>query len=149
MKIFLIGINKRKQSKAAVTDGFTETAHTDHKATILPVKRPNIFLIVALLIPYIYSKQIQNEKTFLYMKDKGKDRKHISKSVRCIVRGKGNRTKGQGSFEDFGNSVSHNYCMGDINIYICRNSFNSIYLNKYILSYTNYASIKLSFNSFY
>lgn len=87
-------------------DGFTETAYIDHKATILPVKRPHIFLIVTLLILYIYSKQIQNDKTFLYMKDQGKDRKHISKSVICIVRGKSNRIKVQGSFEDFGNSLS-------------------------------------------
>lgn len=136
-------------SKATLTDGFTETAHIDHKATILPVKRPHIFLIVTLLILYIYSKQIQNDKTFLYMKDQGKDRKHISKSVICIVRRKGNRIKVQGSFEDFGNSLCHNYGMGDINIQICENSFNSIYLNKCILSHINYASIKLSFNPSY
>lgn len=66
--------------------------------------------------------------------------------MRCIVRGKGNRIKGQGSFEDFGNSLCHNYGMGDIKIYICGNSFNSTYLNKCTLSYINYASIRLIFN---
>lgn len=69
------------------------------------------------------------------MKDKGQDGTHISRSVSPQSGENVIGPKHRGILEDYGNSLYLDHNMGNIKVYICENSFNSIPKSVYFITY--------------